>query len=185
MASNETEDSASRDVETMMGGMTCTTWRHEARETIDEALVAGEPHRSIAEQYGLSPSAVLRHQDNHLPAVLVKAAESKELAHGTALLEQVEWLLTETKESMERSKNNGKEKDFLAGARETRHTMELVGRITGELRENNRDSAPQTAFDAIIKLASALSEAQLQRMAAGEKLEALIIEGEGYVVEPE
>ena len=128
---------------------------------------------------------MLRHQDNHLPAVLVKAAESKELAHGTALLEQVEWLLTETKESMERSKNNGKEKDFLAGARETRHTMELVGRITGELRENNRDSAPQTAFDAIIKLASALSETQLQRMAAGEKLEALIIEGEGYVVEPE
>ena len=31
-----------------MGGMTCTVCRHEAREAVDAALVAGEPLRDIA-----------------------------------------------------------------------------------------------------------------------------------------
>ena len=165
-------------------GMTCKTCRHPGRDDIDQALVSGEPHRSIAEQYGLSESSVFRHQENHLPATLVKAVEAKDEAHGIRLLDQAQGLVDEALASMERSKAAGREKDVLGGIREARHSVELTGRITGELRES-RDAAPESALDAIIKLANALSDAELRGMPAGEILGATIIDGEGHVVEPE
>ena len=70
------------------------------------------------------------------------------------------------------------------GNSQQKHSLELTGRITGELRES-RDAAPESALDAIIKLASALSEAQLRGMAAGGEPEWPTIEVEGHVVEPE
>lgn len=78
-----------------MGGMTCKTCQHEAREAIDQALVAGESNRRIAAQYSLSEASVRRHKDGHLSATLVKAAESRELAHGGKLTDQVEDILRE------------------------------------------------------------------------------------------
>lgn len=171
------------DVEIMMGGQTCTVCTHEASEAIDRALVAGESNRVIASQYGISQAAVGRHSQNHLPATLVKAAEDRELAHGKSLRDQVQGLVEEALASMERSKAAGKEKDVLGGIREARHSLELTGRITGELQDNNRDGTPDTALDAIIKLAAALSEEQLRRMADGRG--PVTVEVEGHVVEPE
>ena len=129
-----------------MGGMTCKTCRHEAREAIDQALVAGTPHRSIAEQYSLSPSAVFRHQEGHLPATLVAAAEAGERTRGENLLDRVNGLVDAALASMERSKDAGKEREVQGAIREARHSLELTGRITGELRDNNRDRAPETAL---------------------------------------
>ena len=168
-----------------MGGQTCTVCTHEAKEAIDQALVAGGSRRTIANQYGLSDAAVGRHRENHLPATLVKAAEAQDEAHGSRLLDQAQGLVDEALASMERSKAAGKERDVLGGIREARHSLELTGRITGELRDNNRDGTPDTALDAIIKLANALSEAELRGRAAGERLGATIIDGEGHVIEPE
>ena len=48
---------------------------------------------------------------------------------------------------------------------------------------NDKDAAPDTALDAIIKLASALSEKQLRGMAAGDRPEGIMIEGESRVVD--
>ncbi len=72
-----------------MGGQTCLTCRHEAREAIDGALVVGTPLRNIAEQHGLSSTALHRHKKDHLSATLVKAAEASDLARGGELLDQV------------------------------------------------------------------------------------------------
>jgi len=114
--------------------------------------------------------------------MLVAATEAQDEAHGRRLLDQAQGLVDEALASMERSKAAGKEKDVLGGIREARHSLELTGRITGELRES-RDAAPDTAIDAIINLASALSEAQLREKAAEEDL-GLTIEVDGHVVEP-
>ena len=165
-----------------MGGMTCSVCTHEARQAVDHALVTGDSNRVIASQYGLSQAAVGRHSQNHLPTTLVKAAEAQDEAHGSRLLNQTQGLVDEALASMERSKSAGKEKDVLGGIREARHSLELTGRITGELRDNNRDAAPDTAID-VIKLASALSEAELRKRAAEEDL-GLTIEVDGHVVEP-
>ena len=84
---------------------------------------------------------------------------------------------------VEQAATKGDERGVKPGIREARHSLELTGRITGELRENNRDGTSDTALGAIIKLATALSEAQLRGMAAGEDLRPAI-EVEGHVIEP-
>jgi len=176
----------SGDVEIMMGGNTCTVCTHEAKEAIDQAIVAGGSRRTIANQYGVSDAAVGRHRENHLPATLVKAAEAQDEEQGTRLLEQAQGLVDEALASIERSKGGEvvNERDVLAGVREARNGLEFTGRITGELRAADRDNAPQSAVEAIIKLASALSEAQLRGMAAGEVLDPAI-EVARHVIEPE
>jgi len=84
---------------------------------------------------------------------------------------------------VERTETKADERGVQGGIREARHSLELTGRITGELRENNRDGTSDTVLGAIIKLASALSKAQLRGMAAGEDLRPAI-EVEGHVIEP-
>jgi len=166
-----------------MGGQTCSICKTEARDAIDRALVAGESNRVIASQHGLSQAAVGRHRQSRWQATITRAAESRELAHGQGRLDQAKRLVDEALSSIKRSKGREvvNERDVLAGVREARHSLELTGRITGELRES-RDAAPETALDAIIKLASTLSEAQLRGMAAREHFEGATIEAEGHVV---
>jgi hypothetical protein len=56
----------------------CTICTHPARQAIDDRLVAGQSLRQISGQFGVSKSAVDRHQDNHVTAQLVQ--DSADLA---------------------------------------------------------------------------------------------------------
>ena len=67
----------------------CTICTHKSRAKIDKALVARDPFRTIAGQYQVSKSALVRHHDDHLPAALVKAQEGAEAAQADALRSQV------------------------------------------------------------------------------------------------
>ena len=92
-------------------------------------------------------------------------------------MDRVNGLVDKALASVERTETKADEREGQGGIREARHSLELTGRMTGELRENNRDGTSDTALGAIIKLASALSEAQLRGMAAREDLHPTI-EGE-------
>ena len=70
-----------------MSGNTCSVCTHEAKQTVNQALVAGASNRVIASQHGLSQAAVGRHRQNHLLTTFVKAAEDRELVHGGKLLD--------------------------------------------------------------------------------------------------
>ena len=66
----------------------CTICAHADREEIDAALVAQQPFRTIAERFGTSKTALVRHKQDHLPAHLAKAQQAHEIAHATALENQ-------------------------------------------------------------------------------------------------
>lgn len=70
-------------------GRRCSVCAHPDREALDRAIVAGEPRRAVAARSSLSPDAVERHAQHHLPAAIVKAAEAVEMAHGEQLFDQV------------------------------------------------------------------------------------------------
>ena len=55
----------------------CTVCRHPQKAEIEEAMVTGEPERTIADRYGLSKSGVHRHATNHLPTILAHAARRR------------------------------------------------------------------------------------------------------------
>jgi hypothetical protein len=63
------------------------------RAEIDKALVAGQPYRTIAQQFATSPWAVLRHKATHLRGMLAQAErrqEQDDRQHGDRLGRQVQ-----------------------------------------------------------------------------------------------
>ena len=114
-------------------GQTCKTCHHPSVQEIDKALLAGQPYRSVANQYEASPSSVYRHQQDHLPAALVKASEVAEIAHGNTLLEQLQGLQARASGILEAAERAGDLRTALSGVKEIRGTLELVAKLTGEL----------------------------------------------------
>ena len=119
---------------------TCTICRHERRQEIDEALVAGESFRSIALRFDTSHMAVRRHKE-HLSRKLIKAAERAEERHADSLVDQLDTLLSRAKalldEVFPENRENGQKvnpRDVAAALREMRETLLLMGRMTGQLK---------------------------------------------------
>src|SRR5215471_1235629 len=111
---------------------TCTICRHEKRQEIDEALVAGEAFRNIAKRFESSWQAVRRHKE-HLSVKLVKAAERREDRHANSLIDQVDALAARTKalldEVFPEQKQKGQKvnpRDVAAAVREVRETLRLT-----------------------------------------------------------
>ena len=59
--------------------------------------------RDIAGRTGLSKSSLDRHKKDHLSNTLVAAAQSRDLAHGSKLLDQVQGLVSSALASLERA----------------------------------------------------------------------------------
>jgi len=68
-------------------GRVCTACQHPERTAIDRALVAASsPYRTIADQYGLSHQALIRHKADHLLADLLAAWEAERAQNGQELV---------------------------------------------------------------------------------------------------
>ncbi len=71
-------------------GRTCTVCAHHERHAIDQALVAAaSPYRTIADQYGLSHQALMRHRSDHIPPALMTAAGAEEVKQALDVLQQL------------------------------------------------------------------------------------------------
>jgi hypothetical protein len=67
---------------------TCLACSSPERESIDKALVAGEPLRNIAKRVSLSPAGLLRHK-NHVANAIGKAQAQREERLGETLLDEM------------------------------------------------------------------------------------------------
>jgi hypothetical protein len=102
---------------------------------INRALIAGEPYRNIAAQFGISATALVRHKAAHLPRRLAQAQEAEDMAEADSLLEQVSALHRRTLAILGRAEVEGEHKLALAAIREARSNLELLGKLMGELNE--------------------------------------------------
>ena len=112
-------------------GRTCTVCTNGAKEDIDKALLAGEPYRSVAKQYEASAPSVYRHQQDHLPAALVKATEVAAVAHGDSLLEQLDGLRAKAFSILAKAETAEDLRTALMAVKEVRSTLELIAKVTG------------------------------------------------------
>ena len=71
----------------------CTVCTHTARPEIDRALLSGISYRTLAAQYGLSPSALCRHT-RHLARYLEKLQRQEDHTFNRAVLEKLDLLET-------------------------------------------------------------------------------------------
>ncbi len=74
----------------------CSVCSNPEKEAIDQALVAKTAYRTIADRYGLSHQALMRHKAEHLPAVLVKSEQAKEVTRADDLIGQLQEITART-----------------------------------------------------------------------------------------
>jgi hypothetical protein len=111
----------------------CTICAHPEYHAINVAMVQRDTYRSIAERWGVSQGAIRRHALEHLPKLLVKAQEAREIAEADDLLSRLEALQSRTLAVLEAAEGTQNYSIALAAIREARSNLELIGRVTKEL----------------------------------------------------
>ena len=116
----------------------------------------------------MANSGVYRHQQGHLPATMLKARETEEVAHADGLLAQLQSLQQKTLEILARAEGTGDLRSALAALRELRGTVELTAKLTGQMAGQGGQSN-QTAqyrpykdvpFEDLVALADKLDRLQ-------------------------
>lgn len=108
---------------------TCKICRHDKRNEIDRALLAGEPYRYIVKQFGTSTSALVRHKADHIPVALSKAREASTVDYGDDLFRHVKDLNRRTLAILEQAEVSGDPRTALAAIRECRGNAELLAKM--------------------------------------------------------
>lgn len=125
----------------------CKVCRHPKRADIDAALVRGDVLRTIADQYGTSHQALLRHKD-HIPAELAKAVEETRVEQARSLMTMTLDIYDASKRALElavsiaeehRGDSPGPAAAALGAAAQHSKSavsvLTLLGRVTGELQD--------------------------------------------------
>src|SRR3954468_15560032 len=113
----------------------CTICDHPDRQNIDTQLMGSDPLRNIAQQAHVSTTALLRHKQHHLPALLVQATETENVARADAILANVRKLQRRTETILDTAEAAGDHRTALAAIRELRNHLELLSKLVGELQE--------------------------------------------------
>ena len=105
------------------------------RQQIDEALLAGEAYRSIAQQFAASPDAVYRHKQGHLPRHLCQAKAAHDMSQADVLLGKIRTLEEDARRIQATAEQTGDLRTALQGVRELVRMVELQGKLLGELQD--------------------------------------------------
>ena len=130
---------SAREVRRMAGK--CRVCDHGERAAIDKAIVTRSASlRTIADRYGVSKTALIRHRDSHIPK-LVQAAESaramQAASSGAALIDELDRLLKKALAILEAAEKAGELKVALQAIREARETIKACAdlAVTVDLEE--------------------------------------------------
>ncbi len=123
----------------------CGICSHPERAAIDAALIDGTSLRSIAGQFGTTKSALDRHR-KHIPAALTKAKQAEEVADATSLLSRVERLVSRCETICEKAMAKGEWTPAVSATRELRGCLELIGKLSGELKQPGVNIGIQANF---------------------------------------
>jgi len=122
---------------------TCTVCRLPNRQEVEEALLAGEPLRNIAERSGTSATALHRHKEGHLPVKLVKAAESREVDSAESLTAKLRAIEAEARRLGQKAEKAGDTRTALVAIRELVRLIELAARMqAARLQASGQDDTP-------------------------------------------
>jgi transposase-like protein len=113
----------------------CTVCAHPERQAVDTALVAGGAYRDIAGRYGLSKSAVERHQAEHLPAALVRGEAAREEARALDVLQQLKFINGAALSVLRDARAAGEGELVLKAVDRVMKQVELQAKLLGDLDE--------------------------------------------------
>lgn len=115
----------------------CSICTHDKRDEIDLALTSSDSYRIIADRFGVSVTSLQRHK-NHLSNTLVKATAIEDEIRADNLLQQVKYIQKKALSILSLAESTGDLRIACMAIRETRGTLELLAKVTGEM-----DDRPQ------------------------------------------
>ena len=118
----------------------CSICFHPNKNKIDEALLLSTaPLRTIADQFQVSKTALLRHKANHIPKDLVKAKEADEICRAEGLLNKLINLKNDAQRITKLAETNDDLKTALSGIREQTKIIEILAKMQGQIKQPQID----------------------------------------------
>ncbi len=108
---------------------TCTICTHDQAHLLNVELVSRVPYRDIAGRFGVSKSALKRHSEEHIPQLLVKAAQAVQSSQADDLVRQVRGLQGKTIQLLNQAEGAGELRTALSAIREARGNVELLAKL--------------------------------------------------------
>ena len=106
----------------------CRVCASDQRRAIEGAMLAGQSIRTVAEQFGMSATGVWRHRQHHLPAALLRARDTADVAQADSLLADLQALRLRAARLLDRAERLGDIHGAVAAIREARSLVELLSR---------------------------------------------------------
>jgi hypothetical protein len=113
----------------------CTICAHPDRDAVDAALVANDTFRTIADQWSVSKTALIRHKADHLPVHLARAKHAEETTQADNLLGQLLSLNRETLAILQAARDGKDNELALKAIARAEKQIELQAKLLGELQE--------------------------------------------------
>jgi hypothetical protein len=118
----------------------CSVCIHPKKNEIDETLLLSTtPLRTIADQFGVSKTALLRHKADHIPTDLVKAKQADEICRAESLLDKLVSLKDDAARITEKAEINDDLKTALSGIREQSRIIEILAKMQGQIQQPQID----------------------------------------------
>ena len=125
----------------------CGICNHDRRQEIEHALLRGESHRAIAQQFTVPRGGVARHL-KHVSTALTEARKLREVEDGKNISIQLRELKIQAEQIKARADRAGDTRTSLLALREKTRLVELEARLTGELNERPETKILNFTLDA-------------------------------------
>ena len=113
----------------------CTVCRSPRRGDIDRALLAGDPVRDVAANYGCSKSAVSRHAAEHIAKKLASASMASEISSAGALLARLDRISEQTDAILAEARGASDHKTSLRAIARLEKQCELTAKMVGLIQQ--------------------------------------------------
>jgi hypothetical protein len=118
----------------------CSICIHPQRNEIDETLLlSATPLRTIADQFGVSKTALLRHKADHIPTDLVKAKKANEVCRAGSLLDKLVSLKDDAARITQKAEINDDLKTALSGINTQTKILEILAKMQGQIQQPQID----------------------------------------------
>jgi hypothetical protein len=114
---------------------TCTVCRHQEVDAINHALVESVSFKPIADRFGLTKQALMRHKSKHIPQMLENAKEATEAVQATDLLGSIRALHIRTLAILKKAEAAGELMIALKAIQQARGNLELLAKLDGQLKD--------------------------------------------------
>ena len=118
----------------------CQICAHNRREEIERAILSGQSLSAIAALFRVSPDALQRHKQSHLPDKLAKAQEAKTVLEADGLLREIAELREKLRRGLAEAEQAGSGAGIIAFAKEYRNTLETYFNIADRIAERAAES---------------------------------------------